>query len=740
MCRNVRWKLVVILALVIGASAFAWVPPLADRLGLPLPELVAERRLSLGLDLKGGVQFVLRVNAQEALAVDASLTRDDVVAQAREAVDRRINALGVLEPVIAVQGEQRDEILIQLPGFTDVERARAILGQTARLEWRLVEDGVPGPAAVSGRDIRRARVTGDDFRLPAVGFSLTPDGARRFAELTSQNIGKPLAIVLDDKVQSAPIIEGPITGGEGIIRGGFSIEEATDLALLLQAGALPVSMTFLGGEYVGPTLGASSAHAGLAASVGGLVLVAWFMLVYYRRAGVNAVLSVVANLAVLLGLMAAVGAALTLPGIAGLILTIGMGVDSNVLIFERIKEELMAGQSLRRAVAAGFDRVFLTILDTHVTSLVAAAFLFQFGSGAIRGFATMLTLGLLTNVFTAVVVSRTMFELTLARGRRVTLGSARLGRLLGRGPIDFMAYRTAALWALGAVVAAGLTVTTLRGLPLGLEFTSGTAVVAEFDASVNEEDVRRAIPGAAVVQRYGTAPDRTVQIRVAQAAGTNDGGDDQAGVRAIEAVLDASSLPSSRIIGTTTIGPSIGRDFQRRGAYAMAGALSGITAYLAVRFRPGFAAGAAVATAHDLIVTVAALSLAGYDLDLNVVAALLTVAGYSVNDTIVIFDRVRERLRSMGHGAIRAAVNAAVTDTLGRTIITSGTTLAAVLALYLFGGTVLEGFAFTLLVGIAAGTWSTVFVAAPVAALLARRTTARGTAQPGSVQEDRASH
>ena len=722
MYRNLRWKLIVILVIVIGTSAFAWVPPLANRLGLPLPEFMAERRLSLGLDLKGGVQFVLRVNAQEALDVAPSQTRDDVVAQAREAVDRRINALGVLEPVIAVQGEQRDEILIQLPGFTDVARARAILGQTARLEWRLVEQGVPGPVAVSGRDVRRARVTRDDFGVPAVGFSLAPDGARRFAEVTSQNIGKPLAIVLDGQVQSAPIIEGPIPGGEGIIRGGFSVEEAANLALLLQAGALPVSMTILGGEYVGPTLGASSGHAGFVASVGGLILVAAFMLVHYRRAGVNAMLSVVANLAVLLGLMGLAGAAMTLPGIAGLILTIGMGVDSNVLIFERIKEELKAGQSLRRAIAAGFDRVFLTILDTHVTSLVAAAFLFQFGSGAIRGFATMLTLGLLTNVFTAVVVSRALFELTLARGRRVTLGSARCGRLLGRGAIDVMAYRTGALWTLGAMMAAGLAVTMIRGLPLGLEFTSGTAVIAEFDDRVNEEDVRRVIPGAAVVQRYGTAPDRTVQIRIAQTAGTNDG-DDQAGVRSIEAALDTSSLPTSRIIGTTTIGPSIGKDFQRRGAYAMAGALSGITAYLAVRFRPSFAAGAAVATAHDLIVTVAALSLAGYDLDLNVVAALLTVAGYSVNDTIVIFDRVRERLVSMGRGAIGAAVNAAVADTLGRTIITSGTTLAAVLALDLFGGTVLSGFAFTLLVGIVAGTWSTVFVAAPVAALLARRTT-----------------
>jgi preprotein translocase subunit SecF len=262
----------------------------------------------------------------------------------------------------------------------------------------------------------------------------------------------------------------------------------------------------------------------------------------------------------------------------------------------------------------------------------------------------------------------------------VTLGSAWLGRIVGRGPIDLMAYRAGALRASAAVIAVALAVTLVRGLPLGLEFTGGAAVVAEFGGPVNEEDVRQAIPGSATVQRYGTAPERTVQIRTAQPAGATDG-DDQAGVRAIEAALDASSLPASTIAGTTTVGPSIGRDFQRKGAFAVAGALTGITAYLAVRFRPSFAAGAAVATAHDLVVTLAALSLAGYDVDLGVVAALLTVAGYSVNDTIVIFDRVRERLGSTGHGAIGAAVNAAVADTLGRTIITSGTTLAAVLAL-----------------------------------------------------------
>jgi SecD/SecF fusion protein len=720
MHRRLGWKLVVIFIVLVWTSGFAWFPPLAERLGMPVPRFFAERRLQLGLDLKGGVQFVLRANADEALAVDDTITRDDVVAQAREAVDRRINALGVLEPVIAVQGDRRDELLVQLPGFTDVERARAILGQTARLEWRLVEDGATPRAAMTGHDIRRAWVTYDDFGQPAVGFSLTPDGGRRFAEVTLQNVGRQLAIMLDDQVQSSPVIETPITAGEGIIRGTFSLEDATDLALLLQAGALPVSMTFLGGEYIGPTLGARAVRAGIAASIGGLALVGGFMLIYYRRAGINAVVSVAGNLALLVGLMASLGSALTLPGIAGLILTIGMGVDSNVLIFERIKEELKAGQSIRRAVAAGFDRVFLTILDTHVTSLIAAAFLFQFGSGAIRGFATTLTLGLLTNVVTAVVFSRAMFDLTLTRGQRVTLGSERFAGGYRRHPIDLMRHRTLALWLSTSVVAGGVVLTMTRGLPLGLDFTGGVAVVAEFERPVSEEAVRQVVPVGAVVQRYGMASDRTLQIRVPLSVGASDA-DDPASARTIEAALGESSLPSARIVGTTTIGPSIGRDLQQKGAYAMTGALLGVSAYLALRFRTGFAAGAAVATAHDIVVTVAALSLAGYDLDLNVVAALLTVAGYSVNDTIVIFDRVRERLRTMGRGAIAAAINAAVTDTLGRTIITSGTTLAAVLPLYLSGGTALESFAFTVLVGIVAGTWSTVFVAAPVAALAEQR-------------------
>jgi len=274
-------------------------------------------------------------------------------------------------------------------------------------------------AAVSGRDLRNARPSLDEFNQPAVSFTLNREGARKMGDLTGQNLGRPLAIVLDDQIRSAPTIQGRISDSGQIT--GVTQQEAEDLQITLRSGALPASLTYLEERTVGPTLGADSIRAGVAASIAGLIVVALFMLVYYKLAGINAVVAVALNLLILMACMSYVGAVLTLPGIAGLILTIGIGVDSNVLIFERIKEELRSARSVKTAVGAGFDRVLLTIIDTHVASLIAAAFLFQFGSGPIKGFATTLFFGLVSNVFTAVFVSRTLFETILSRRRVVTL-------------------------------------------------------------------------------------------------------------------------------------------------------------------------------------------------------------------------------------------------------------------------------------------------------------------------------
>jgi preprotein translocase subunit SecD len=527
MYKNLRWKFIVTLAVLVVSGMIGVYPLLAARFNLPSPGWLQAYHLKLGLDLKGGVHLQLQVHTDDALRIETdtsgeqfvealkqakvaigakrsiSLTqfaidgvapaneqqfrtiadqqlgatfdrdstggtytftmkpnvaknrREEAVVQAIQTIERRVNELGVSEPVVSSYGSAGDQIIVELPGFDNVARAKSIISNTAILELKLVEVGpmsdqtallqqyggkvpddmqmlpgmggdptVPGSqsfylvkrvAAITGTDLRSARVTQDDFGKPAVGFTLSNQGSSKFSAVTGANVGRYLAIVLDGRVMSAPVIEGKIDRTDARITGSFTTQEANDLALVLRSGALPASLSYLDQRSVGPTLGQDSIRAGVVASLVGLGLVTLFMLLYYRLAGINAFVSVALNLIILLGFMAYLGAVMTLPGIAGFILTIGMGVDSNVLIFERIREELATRKGVRQALAAGFDRVFITIVDTHVSSLIAAAFLFQFGTGPIRGFATTLFFGLIANVFTAVFVSRTLFEFILSR-------------------------------------------------------------------------------------------------------------------------------------------------------------------------------------------------------------------------------------------------------------------------------------------------------------------------------------
>ncbi|HJR61292.1 MAG TPA: protein translocase subunit SecD [Vicinamibacterales bacterium] len=525
MIKNLRWKVITILVVFVLFFGLGVYPVLAQRYNLPAPGWLKAKQLKLGLDLKGGVHLVMRVQTGDALRIftttsseqlrealrnagvnvksialesetsfkvegvpadrDAEFRRiadeqvsenyargagtngnysfsmkpdveadmrEQTVVQALETIDRRVNELGVAEPNISRYGQSQDQIMVQLPGVSDVARAKEIIRNTALLELKIVEGG-PAPtreallqphngqvpenlevvsgaaesgasgtdfylvrkvAGVTGADLRGASPTMDEYNRPAVRFLLTGDGARKFGRVTGENINRLLAIILDGRVQSAPRIEGRITD-EGRITGSFTNDEVADLALVLRSGALPAPMSYLEERIVGPSLGADSVRAGVLASLTGLLLVILFMLVYYKLSGINAVVAMIFNLVILLGMLAYFGAAMTLPGIAGFILTMGMGIDSNVLIFERIKEELAAQRGARAAIDASFKRVFLTLLDTHVTSLIAAAFLFQFGTGPIRGFATTLTIGLLTNLFTSIFVSKTLFQLALNR-------------------------------------------------------------------------------------------------------------------------------------------------------------------------------------------------------------------------------------------------------------------------------------------------------------------------------------
>ncbi len=392
----------------------------------------------------------------EMRSLDRKQVRDETLTQAIETIRRRVDALGVAEPLIAPHGGTGDQILVQLPGFEDVDRAKNIIRSTAKLELTLVErvagsreqllagrsepapgtEIVPGTSetggtdrvyylledvpVITGRDLKNARPSIDyDTNLPSVNFTLKPEASSKFRRSTQANIGRQLAIVLDGQVTSAPVIEGVIPSGSGRITGQFTSQEALDLALVLRSGALPASLEYLEERTVGPSLGADSIRSGIMASIVGLTAVVLFILVYYRLSGVNAIIALFLNLIILAGAMAYFHATLTLPGIAGVILTIGMGVDANVLIFERIKEEMRGGKTPRTAVSAGFAKVFWTIFDANLTSLIAAAILFQFGTGPVQGFAVTLSIGLLSNMFTAIFVSRFIFDLVLGGHRQV---------------------------------------------------------------------------------------------------------------------------------------------------------------------------------------------------------------------------------------------------------------------------------------------------------------------------------
>jgi preprotein translocase subunit SecD len=535
MNKNLRWKVILSVAVLILFSVVGVYPILASMYGLPAPQAIMNKQLRLGLDLKGGVHLVLRVKTDTALRVETELEmqrvaeaaknagisvgattattdkqfkiegvpsaqdaafrqalastsveasfdrspgaggtytftlkpnierqlREEAVVQAQQTIDRRVNELGVAEPTIARQGQNGDEILVELPGLDDVDRAKNVIGSPGQLQLKLVEQGpfptqeaalqaynnalppdlmvVPGTsdpanagaapgstiyyvlrrvAPITGRDLRSARQSLDQNNQPAVSFTLSNDGARRFGALTETNIGRNLAIVLDNKVFSAPRIDGRITDN-GQIFGSFTTQEAQDLALVLRSGALPAELEYLSQQTIGPSLGADAIRSGILASVVGLVLIVMFMLIYYKLSGVNAVVALLFNLVILIGLMAYIGAVMTLPGIAGFVLTMGIGVDSNVLIFERIKEELEAGRPVRASVNAGFSRVFLTLLDTHISAVIGALFLFQFGTGPIRGFAMTLFIGLASNLFTSTFVSKTLFELALGNRQQV---------------------------------------------------------------------------------------------------------------------------------------------------------------------------------------------------------------------------------------------------------------------------------------------------------------------------------
>lgn len=709
MPRDLRWKVPLIIGVILWACWYTF----------PLKE-----RIRLGLDLQGGMHLILGVDVAK-LPPEA---RADAPARALEVIRNRIDQFGVSEPVIQRQGEHH--IVVQLPGITDRERALNLIGRTAQLELKLVADdprlvdqaiagsvplgyellrddqGQPllleREASLTGSALVDARVEFGDYGLPEVDFQLNAEGARKFATLTGANIGRRLAILLDNKVLSAPVIQSRISD-RGRISGRFTREEAADLAISLRAGALPAPIVIEEERTVGPTLGQDSVRAGVRATLIGGGLVVAFMAVYYLFAGVVAVVALALNLLLILGALGYFHATLTLPGIAGIILTLGMAVDANVLIYERIREELKTGRPLKMAIRAGYDKAFSAILDSNVTTLIAAALLFQFGTGPIRGFGVTLMIGLFASMFTAIIVTRTIFELLQSWG---LLKGLPMLHLIGETKMDFIGKRAICYALSGLAIVAGAAAFLMRGeAAYGIDFRGGQIQEYRFAQPASVETVRQALAQVGLadanIQSFANSP-RDLLIRT----------QGESAVQVQQALKTALPDNSAETLRIEQVGPAVGKDLRQRALLSIVWAMAGILGYVAFRFRHfDFGLAGIIALIHDVVIAVAALALTQREMSLTIVAALLTIAGYSINDTIVIYDRVRENLRTARKTMLAEVINLTVNQMLGRTLLTSLTVLLTVLSLLFFGGEVLGDFAFVMLVGLISGVYSTVYIA-----------------------------
>lgn len=696
------------------------------------------KRINLGLDLKGGVHLVLRVDTAN-LAAEA---KSDAVDRALEVIRNRIDEFGIREPSIQKQGEE--EIVVQLPGVTDRDRAVDIIGKTALLEFKLlssdldklrqaIDGNIPDGyelkysqddnepllleknAVLTGDAIKNAQVNFNQsqFNEPAVGLRFTAEGANNFAEITANNIGRRLAILLDGKVQSAPRIKEAIPSGEAVITGRFSVEQAQDLAIVLRVGALPAPMQIEEERTVGPLLGQDSINKGVRASIIGMALVFFFMAFYYLLAGIIADIALLLNSIIILGslgmlpvLFPGVSATLTLPGIAGIVLSLGMAVDANVLINERIRDELKMGKTLRTAIANGYDRAFSAILDSNLTTLIAAFLLFQFGTGPIRGFAVTLTIGIIASMFTAIVVTRTIFEFLENFG---LLKSLTMIKLIKDTKFDFIGKRKIFYCVSLLVIGIGLFAFFSKGNKVyGIDFVGGQLQEYRFKGAVKVEQIRQILKelnlAEASIQQFKEDP-RILMVRTKE--------DKQ---KLITAKL-RENFPEEEIeiLRIEKVGPIAGRQLQKKAINALFWSLVGILIYVAFRFKHfNFAIAGVIALFHDVLVALGFLVLTNRQIDLLSITAFLTIAGYSINDTIVIYDRVRENSRLLRKASLAELINLSVNQTLSRTILTSGITLLVVIALLFYGGEVLQNFAFALLVGFIAGVYSTVYIASPL--------------------------
>ena len=707
----------------------------------------SKARLQLGLDLKGGVAFTLEAD-EKSLAELPEYQRKEKLSKAIQIITDRVNGLGVAEPLIRPIGANRIEV--QLPGVNTKDNPEVVdsVKKPARLDFCLVHptlepkagvetppgyeilslehEGRTGEIAVeevfvkqrpemSGDVLEGAHARPDQYGKPEIILSFTSDGKKRFAEVTrdiaqnnqrSGHTGR-LAIILDGKLYSAPTVREEINSSTAQITGTFTDRQALELANVLN-NPLDVPLQVKEQYEVGPSLAEGAIASGKTATYVGIGLVAAFMIGYYSLAGLIAVISVTLNIVIVLGVLAMLGATLTMPGIAGIVLTVGMAVDAHILIFERMREELALGKTLVNAFHAGHDKAFTTIVDANLTTFITSGLMIVFGTGPVKGFGITITIGIFSTMFTALIVSQMLLEFVIFTGfmkRMIMLN------LLGSPKWDFVKRGRVFFIASWVIVLVGVIGVVVKGHKIyGIDFAGGDVVNMSFTQKIDTDKLQSVTDKAKlgeIMAAYQIPIGTGMEVLNIQ---TENGKADQV----VDAVTKAFPDAGLKVVGKSTIGPSIGKEIQWNALMSIGLAILGIMIYVAFRFEIGYGIGAVVSTVHDVLMTVGIFVLAGRQFTAPMVGAILLIVGYSINDTIVVFDRIREELKNNPNLKLSEVINLATSRVFARSILTSLTTFLAALALYIFGGGVINDLAFTFLVGIVTGTFSSIFIASPI--------------------------
>src|SRR5437870_1080730 len=696
-----------------------------------------QNKIALGLDIQGGTSFLIRL-----MGGDKEINKG-MLDQAVEVIRKRVDYFGAGEPIISPVAN--DRILVQIPGLdtAKIQEARDQLSRVAKLEFRLVypdngerlreiDEGkqvIPPEYRIEthkhqgedGKSVeerllvkKKADLSGD--RVSGAGASyekegwmvhlrFDPDGAKQFGNITAAHVHHRFAIVLDGIIQSAPVIQDAIYGGDAQITGRFTEEEARGLASVLE-NPLQTPVSIEEERSVSPTLGLDSIRASILAGLVGLAITLVCVAVYYKVPGLVANLALIINLILLIGALTMFHFVLTLPGIAGIILTIGLSVDANVLIYERLREEMALGKSLKVAVKTAYEKAFSSIFDANVTTLITAAILFWKASGPVKGFAISLTLGILASLFTALIVGRNCLGWFVDTGR---LKRISMLHLISAQNINFLGKGFIACMCSLALLLAGAAAFYLRGeRNFGVDFRGGDLITLSAPGKIDVGQVRHAL------QPIGLA-DASIQestqvgksyITVRTPLNTSDKVEKQ--------IIQTVPNAGFKVEGSERVGALVGGELAKSSLIALGLGILGILIFVTFRFELSFAVGAIVAILHYVLMTVGAFSLLGRELTLTMVGAVLTIAGYSINDTIVVYDRIREGLASGRRGTIEEIMNSSINQTLSRTILTSTVTLIPILCLFFFGGAVLRDFSLAIIIGVVVGTYSSIFIASPI--------------------------